>query len=160
MRNLRLWVVNGLAWGHRTEYWHSRFLKKKKKKLFIYLTTPGLNWSMWDLQSSLQHTGFFSCSMWDLFPWPGLEPGPPALWVQSLSHWTTREVPMLFTLNCLIYPRTLLFCINFRINLSMTTEKLAGILTGIALNMNQSENWHLYYIESSNPWTQYVSPFI
>ena len=34
------------------------------------------------------------CSMWDLVPWPGIEPGLPALGVQSLSHWTTREVPM------------------------------------------------------------------
>ena len=34
-----------------------------------------------------------SCSMWDLVPWPGTEPGAPALEVWSLSHWTTREVP-------------------------------------------------------------------
>ena len=45
-----------------------------KKK--IYLTVPGL-----------------SCGMWDLVPWPGIEPRPPALGVWSLSHWTTREVP-------------------------------------------------------------------
>ena len=31
--------------------------------------------------------------MWDLVPWPGIEPRPPALWVRSLSHWTTRQVP-------------------------------------------------------------------
>ena len=42
---------------------------------FMYLAAPGL-----------------SCSMWDLVPWPGTEPGPPALGVWSLSHWTTREV--------------------------------------------------------------------
>ena len=36
---------------------------------------------------------FFSCSMWDLVHWPSVEPGPPALEAQSLSHWTTREVP-------------------------------------------------------------------
>ena len=35
----------------------------------------------------------FSCSMWDLFPWPGIEPGSPALGAWNLSHWTTREVP-------------------------------------------------------------------
>ena len=34
-----------------------------------------------------------SRSMWDLVPWPGIEPGSPALGVWSLSHWTTREVP-------------------------------------------------------------------
>ena len=35
---------------------------------------------------------FLSHGMWDLVPWPGMEPGPPALGVQSLSHWTTRDV--------------------------------------------------------------------
>ena len=35
----------------------------------------------------------FSCSMmWDLVPWPEIEPRPPALGMRSLSHWTTREV--------------------------------------------------------------------
>ena len=33
-----------------------------------------------------------SCCMWGLVPWPGVEPGPVALGVWSLSHWTTREV--------------------------------------------------------------------
>ena len=33
-------------------------------------------------------------SMWDLLPCPGLEPGTPALEARSLSHWTTREVPL------------------------------------------------------------------
>ena len=35
------------------------------------------------------------CGMWDLVPWPGIKPEPPALGVRSLSHWTTREVPVL-----------------------------------------------------------------
>ena len=34
-----------------------------------------------------------SCGMWDLVPWPGIEPRLPAVGVQSLSHWTTGEVP-------------------------------------------------------------------
>ena len=33
------------------------------------------------------------CGMWDLVPRLGMEPGPPALGAQSLSHWITREVP-------------------------------------------------------------------
>ena len=36
----------------------------------------------------------FSCVVWDLDPWPGIEPGPPAWGAQSFSHWT-REVRML-----------------------------------------------------------------
>ena len=30
----------------------------------------------------------FSWDMWDLVPWPGIKPGPPAMGVQCLSHWT------------------------------------------------------------------------
>ena len=33
-----------------------------------------------------------SYSMWDLTPQPGIKPKPPAVEVQSLNHWTTREV--------------------------------------------------------------------
>ena len=32
------------------------------------------------------------CGMWALVPWPGIEPRPPALEMQSLSYWTTRDV--------------------------------------------------------------------
>ena len=34
------------------------------------------------------------CDSWDLVPCPGISPGPPAWWAQSLSHWTTGEVPI------------------------------------------------------------------
>ena len=30
--------------------------------------------------------------MWDLAPWAGIEPGPPAWGAQSFSHWITRKV--------------------------------------------------------------------
>ena len=65
-----------------------------QKHLFVYLSGFA--------RSSLQHVGpsiftvareIFSCSMWDLVPWPGMESGSPALGAQSLSHWTTKEVP-------------------------------------------------------------------
>ena len=32
-------------------------------------------------------------SMRDLVPEPEIKPRPPALGAQSLSHWTTREIP-------------------------------------------------------------------
>ena len=35
-----------------------------------------------------------SCGMWDLVPWAGMELGSLALNVQSLSHWTTRQVSL------------------------------------------------------------------
>ena len=63
------------------------------------LAAPGLSWPALDplstgnLWSSLQHAASFNCSIWDLVPWPGIKPWPPALGAQSLSHWATREVP-------------------------------------------------------------------
>ena len=51
-------------------------------KIFIYLAVLSLSCSMCTL----------SYGMWDLVPWPGIEPGPPAVGGQSLSHWTSREV--------------------------------------------------------------------
>ena len=45
-------------------------------KIFIYLAAPGL-----------------SGGRPDLVPWLGIEPWFSALEAQSLSHWTTREVP-------------------------------------------------------------------
>ena len=39
--------------------------------------------------------GSLGCSRWDLVPWPGIKPGPPALGTWSLSPWTTREALML-----------------------------------------------------------------
>ena len=53
----------------------------KLKSLFIYLAALGLRSIMRDLYFSI----------WDLFPGVRLE--SPALGVQSLSPWTTREVP-------------------------------------------------------------------
>ena len=53
--------------------------------------TPGPSCSMQDLLAAACE--LFSCGVWDLVPWLGIEPGPHAMRTQSLSHWTTREVP-------------------------------------------------------------------
>ena len=56
--------------------------------IFIYLAALGLSCGMWDLRCHVRdfHCSmrdlfflFFSCGMRDLVPWPGIEPGPPAL---------------------------------------------------------------------------------
>ena len=39
-----------------------------------------------------------SCGMWDLVPRPGIKPRPPALGTWNLSHWTTRQVPLVLLL--------------------------------------------------------------
>ena len=75
------------------------------KYLFIYpfLAALGLSCVTWDLY--LQHLGFLvaayerlvAACMWDLVPWPGIEPGPPVFGERSPTHLTTREVPEMFS---------------------------------------------------------------
>ena len=65
--------------------------KPKNCKSFFFFLNIYL--FIWLLLVLVVACGIFSCGMWDLVPWPGIEPGPPALGAQSLSHWTTREVP-------------------------------------------------------------------
>ena len=80
-----------------------------------------LCWVLWYAESSLSQArslvvacGIFflffssgsmqtlSCGMWNLVPWPGIEPWPPAVGLCSLSHWgTTTEVP--YCLLCVYY---------------------------------------------------------
>ena len=66
-------------------------------KVFIYLFI----WLCWVLVAAC---GIFSCGMWDLVPWQGIEPRLPAMGVRSLGHWTTREVPQLTCLDFIIHP--------------------------------------------------------
>ena len=40
--------------------------------------------------------GISSCSTCGLVPQPGIEPGPPLLGAQGLSHWTTRDILLWF----------------------------------------------------------------
>ena len=56
--------------------------------IFIYLFRP-----RWVLVAA--HEIFVAACVWDIVPRPGIEPGPPALGVRSLTHWTTREVPVI-----------------------------------------------------------------
>ena len=36
----------------------------------------------------------FSCGMWNVVPWQGIEPRSPAWAIRSLSHWTKRKGPL------------------------------------------------------------------
>ena len=57
-----------------------------KKNFFpLYLAALGLSCGMSTL----------NCDLWDLAPRPGIEFGSPALGVQSFTHWTTREAPVI-----------------------------------------------------------------
>ena len=59
----------------------------------------------------------------DLVPWLGIEPNPPVLGAWSLSHWTTREVPIPIFLKAFI---KYLFCINYENNLGIWSTMLLG----------------------------------
>ena len=68
-----------------------------------YCFKNNLFWLRWVLVVALRlfcaACGLCSCGMHvDLVPWPGIEPRPPALRVQSLTHWTTSKVPVIFIL--------------------------------------------------------------
>ena len=54
--------------------------------------------------------------MWDLVPWPGIKPEASVLGVRSLSHWTGREVPLLFKRVAFLIGLT--SCLSFIIKLS------------------------------------------
>ena len=67
--------------------------------IFIYFLGCARSW--------LWHTGslifiaiyrIFSCSNWDLVPWPGIEPGSSALGAQSLRHCTRKFLLLLLLL--------------------------------------------------------------
>ena len=64
--------------GRHFNLWATREAQNIYFHVFIYLAAPSL-----------------SCCMWDLVPWPRIEPGPLALRAWSLSLWTTREVSWL-----------------------------------------------------------------
>ena len=44
-----------------------------------------------------------NCGLWDLALLPGIEPRPPALWAQSLGHWTTGKSSSPWCFKMLIY---------------------------------------------------------
>ena len=79
-----------------------------------------------------------SCTMWDLVPWPGIESGAPALGARSLSHWPTREVPL----------------INLNASTFLSVALTGAIWTGCLLFLVQS-----YYPSSSwrcPPWLEHL----
>ena len=53
------------------------FLLKIYFYLFIYLAASGLTCSMQGSSIFLASCRVFSCSMWNLVPWPGIETGSP-----------------------------------------------------------------------------------
>ena len=66
---------------------------------FIYLVARGLRCGTQDPHCSMWNLLIVARKpTWDLVPWPGIEPGPPALGAHSLSHRITKEVLKMFHL--------------------------------------------------------------
>ena len=69
-----------------------KLLSLETRLFFFFSAALGLSWNAQNLLFSLRHAESFSCGIWELGPWPGIDIRPPALGVWSLSHWTSREV--------------------------------------------------------------------
>ena len=66
------WISHGFTWN---------LLFKKKKNIICFFGHTGLGCS---IQTP-------SCDMWDLVPWPGIDPGL-IVGAWNVSHWCTKEV--------------------------------------------------------------------
>ena len=63
-----------------------------------------------------------TCGMWDLVPWPGIEPSPPESGVQSLSHWTTREFPVECFIHSCLFNHVHCFSVGLKYFIMITFE--------------------------------------
>ena len=70
---------------------------------FFFLAVLGFSSIRQDLWFSLWHAGSFSCSMWDLVPWPGTELGTPAFGAWSLKPLGHQGSPNMSKLNVKVW---------------------------------------------------------
>ena len=72
--------------------------------------------------------GTLSWDILDLVPWPGFEPGSPALGARSLSHQTTRDIPkrLTFSKKQFLAPLILSIVILFLISFISTVIRWTG----------------------------------
>ena len=84
-KNCMMLLKNCEEKGKRLPIWGSRI--KARYFLKQYLSIYLFIWLQWVFLTACR---IFSCGMWDVVPWLGIEPGIPAFGVWSLSHWATR----------------------------------------------------------------------
>ena len=77
--------------------------------------------------------------MWHLVPQPGIEHKPHELGVQSLNHWTTREVPK-FILKDKEFVKEVTAQTKKKKSTGKDTkvEGLASVTTGLSVYLNDS----------------------
>ena len=100
---LRPRAMEGCSLNHLTTSKVPIWLFKKTYFLFVIWLHQVLvaACTIFDLHCGMQ---ILSCGMWDLVPWPGIKPRPPALGAWSLSYWTTREVSCTYLFKLQFYP--------------------------------------------------------
>ena len=115
--------IAGRFWIREAHYVHIHIHMYLCVCVCVFVAALGLSCISQDLRSLLQHSAslvaacevfscdmqILSCGMWDLVPWPGIKPRTPAMGAESLSHWTTREVPL--PIYFVLY--TCLMCFSF-----------------------------------------------
>ena len=100
------------------------------------------------------------CSLWDLSSRPGMEPVPPAVEEWSPNHWTTREVPgvysfLLLVILCYINTSWFIYwtvdghldCCQF---LSIIDKAAINILEHLIVDIGTHLSWVYIYTQEWN----------
>ena len=92
--------LSGRRWAIPAEHcWGCRFMSQNKFFLFRFFWCGPFLKSSLNLLQYCFCFGFLVQRLWSLAPCR-IEPAPPALEVQSLNHWTSREVPQVSFICC------------------------------------------------------------
>lgn len=120
------------VWGKKMSFFWSYLFE------FIYLFSWARQawcqvWVFWCLppHRSLAALNFWVASYGISFPWPGIEPGLPALKVQCLSCWTTRDAVCLSYLNTYFYWAWILSWLFFSVLKYYSTIFLRNLLPSL-----------------------------
>ena len=90
-----MWDLSSLTRDQTCVPWIARnilnhWITREVPRLFIWLChVLVVALRIFDLFCGIQT---LNCGMWNIIPWPGIEPNPLSLGARSLRHWTTREI--------------------------------------------------------------------
>ena len=90
--------------------------------------------------------------MWDLVPWPGIEPESPALGAQSLSHWTIREAPLHLFFSCFLWS-IISIVLSWNWLLLSLTPLLGIAVPGETVPRSSVQFSHCHVWLFATPWT-------
>ena len=90
---------------HSHSFLQGLFLGQRSNPCLLLGRQVLSHWATWEAPLYCLHSNLFAylfslaalsfnCGIWDLVPLPGMEANHPALGAQSLSHWTTWDVPL------------------------------------------------------------------